>query len=203
MGHVVRTDAGTYRANWRDPAGRQRAKTFPTKRAAREYLAKTTSEMVGGAYIDPHAGRRVLLRDYAEQWSAGRTVEATTDDRTRSIIRTHLVPRWGDWPLTRIDHMSVQQWVRELAGTRAPATVKKALNVLSLIMASAVRSRLLAVNPCGGVTVPSNRRTRDQMTTLTREEFAGRLLPSVPAEHRALLCVAAGCGLRWGECAGL
>lgn len=39
--------------------------------------------------------------------------------------------------------------------------------------------------------------------TLTRDEFAGKLLPAVPFEHRAIVCVAAGCGLRWGECAGL
>lgn len=28
-------------------------------------------------------------------------------------------------------------------------------------------------------------------------------LPAVPAEHRGIVCAAAGAGLRWGECAGL
>jgi integrase len=145
----------------------------------------------------------VLLRDYAERWAAGRTVEASTDERTRSILRTHVLPRWGDWPLARIDHLSVQQWVRDLADTRAPATVKKALGVLSLVLASAVRSQLLAVNPCTGVRLPANRRATGTVRTITRQEFTGSLLPATPAEYRPLLCVAAGCGLRWGECAGL
>jgi hypothetical protein len=35
MGHIVPTPAGGYRANWRDAAGRQRAKTFSTKRDAK------------------------------------------------------------------------------------------------------------------------------------------------------------------------
>ncbi len=30
-----------------------------------------------------------------------------------------------------------------------------------------------------------------------------RLLPAVPLQHRGIISAAAGCGLRWGECAGL
>jgi integrase len=203
MGWIVATPAGTYRVNWRDPAGKQRAKTLRTKKEARAFLAQVESDAARGTYVDPHAGRRVLLRDFASDWLAGRTVEATTDERTRSILRTHVLPRWGDWPLAQIDHLSVQQWVREMSGRRAAATVKKALNVMSLILASAVRSRLLAVNPCAGVRLPSNRRSPGGIATVTREEFTGKLLPATPVEYRALLSVAAGCGLRWGECAGL
>jgi integrase len=93
--------------------------------------------------------------------------------------------------------------VRELAGRLAPATVAKAVNVLSLILAAAVRSQLLVVNPCAGLMLPSNRRAGDSILTVTRDEFAGKLLPVVPVEHRAIVSMAAGCGLRWGECAGL
>lgn len=182
MGWIVPTDAGTYRVNWRDPGGKQRAKTLRTKKEARAFLAQVEADAARGTYVDPHAGRRVLLRDYAEKWSAGRTVEASTDERTRSILRTHILPRWGDWPLSRIDHLSVQQWVRDLADTRAPATVKKALNVLSLVLASAVRSQLLAVNPCTGVRLPANRRATGTVRTITRQEFATSLLPATPAE---------------------
>jgi len=32
MAHITPTPAGSWRANWRDPTGRQRAKTFATKR---------------------------------------------------------------------------------------------------------------------------------------------------------------------------
>ena len=109
--------------------------------SARAFLAQVEADATRGTYVDPHAGRRILLRNYAGGWAAGRTVEAGTDERTRSILRTDVLPRWDDWPLARIDHLSVQRWVRELADSRAPATVKKALNVLSLIVASAVRSQ--------------------------------------------------------------
>src|SRR2546421_8770123 len=40
VSHISHTPAGAYRANWRDPSGRQRAKTFSTKKAARQFLAE-------------------------------------------------------------------------------------------------------------------------------------------------------------------
>jgi len=206
MGWITPTPAGTYRVNWRDPAGKQRAKTLRTRKEAKAFLAEVDADTVRGVYIDPHAAQRILLRKQADEWLAGRTVELTTDERTRSVLRTHVLPQWGAWPLARIKHTAVQRWVRELGQRRATATVAKCLNVLSLILASAVRSQLLAVNPCDGVTLPRARQTgerADRMLTLTRDEFRAKLLPAVPAEHRAIVCLAAGCGLRWGECAGL
>ena len=44
---------------------------------------------------------------------------------------------------------------------------------------------------------------RAEFTTVGRDVFFGRLLPAVPHEHRALVGLAAGTGLRWGECVGL
>lgn len=32
VGRIIKTPAGTYRANWRDPAGKQKAKTFRTRK---------------------------------------------------------------------------------------------------------------------------------------------------------------------------
>jgi hypothetical protein len=37
MGHVAKTKAGTYRANWRDHTDRQRSKTFAAKREANAF----------------------------------------------------------------------------------------------------------------------------------------------------------------------
>lgn len=56
MGHIVKTPAGTFRANWRDPSGRQRAKTFRTRKEAAAYLAATEATVSQGTYVDPSAG---------------------------------------------------------------------------------------------------------------------------------------------------
>src|SRR5262245_65433781 len=101
MGHVSRTPAGKFRANWRDPAGKQRAKTFPTKREANAYLAQIETTKNRGTYVSPHAGR-VLFADHAREWMAARRTAETTTERDRSVMRTHVLPQWGAWPLARI-----------------------------------------------------------------------------------------------------
>ena len=49
MGFISKTPAGGFRANWRDPAGRQRAKTFRTKREASAHLAEMETATTRGA----------------------------------------------------------------------------------------------------------------------------------------------------------
>lgn len=98
MGHILKTPAGTYRANWRDPAGKQRAKTFRTKKAAGCFLAEVESAANRGAYVDPHAGR-AKFGGYAERWLASCTVERTTADRDARVMRNHVIAKWRDVPL--------------------------------------------------------------------------------------------------------
>ncbi|SDU17987.1 tyrosine-type recombinase/integrase [Jiangella alkaliphila] len=202
MGFVRKTTAGTYRASWRDPSGGQRSKSFPTKREASRFLAEVESAKNHGLYVDPRAGR-VRLSDYAATWVAGRASATTTTVRTDSVLRTHVLPRWGPVPLDKIDHSSVQRWVSELNATRSPATVRKCFHVLAGIMRLAVRDRLLAFNPCEGVQLPAIRRSDTDERTISREGFLSQLLPVIPERHRALVALAGGTGLRWGECAGL
>jgi integrase len=202
MGYVRKTPAGTWRACWRDPSGRQPSKTFPTKREAVAFLADVESRRSHGSYVDPAAGR-VRFAGYAETWLTGRTYERTTTARDTSVIRTHLLPRWGTTPLGRIDHSTVQQWVGELSVSLAPATVAQCHRLLSAILRSAVRDRLIPASPCEGVRLPRQRRTADHDQTTSREVFLGLLLPTVPDRWRALVGLAGGTGLRWGECAGL
>lgn len=202
MSHVTRTPAGHYRANWRDPAGRQRAKTFHTKREANAYLAEINSSLNRGTYVDPRAGR-ILLRHYVSRWVDSQHLGARAAERTLVVLRVHIRPAWGDWPLARIDHSSVQRWIRELSARLAPATVAKCFGVFRSLLASAVRDRLIAFNPAEGVRAPSTYQPRPTNLTISRQAFIGTLLPAVPPDHRALVCTAAGAGLRWGECAGL
>ncbi|MGN9811138.1 tyrosine-type recombinase/integrase [Micromonospora sp. BQ11] len=118
-------------------------------------------------------------------------------------IRAHLLPQWADWPLAKIDYLAVQEWVTVLGRTLAPSTTAKHVGMLSMIMQTAIRARLIAVNPCDGVRVARNRAREARPSTVSRDVFFGRLLPAVPAEYRGIVCAAAGAGLRWGECAGL
>jgi len=202
MSHIRKTPAGAFQASWRDPAGKKRAKNFATKREANAFLADIETTMNRGTYVAPNAGK-LRFRTYVERWTASRNLTATSSERTTSNLRNHLLPKWGDWPIGSIDHLTVQEWVTELGKTLAPATVAKCFGTLRSILRSAIRAKLIATDPTEGVTAPSTYQPRPLTATISRESFLETLLPTVPLDHRAIVATAAGAGLRWGEAAGL
>lgn len=203
MGFVDKTPAGKYKAFWRDPAGRQRSKTFVLKKEANSFLAEMETAKSRGAYVSPHAGR-TLFEDHAAQWMNSWNTEITTAARDRSIMRNHVLPRWGATQLGKIDDIAIQTWVTEVGERRSAATVTRCFLLLSAVLRSAVKNRLIPFNPAEDVRLP---RIRQHDVTLeriiSREDLRGRLLPKVPERHRAIVATAAGAGLRWGEAAGL
>jgi integrase len=75
---------------------------------------------------------------------------------------------------------------------------------MSGVMRSAVKNRLIGIDPTLGVRVPG-RRVRDTDERIaTREDVRQRLVPVVqPTRYRTLVATAAFTGLRWGEAVGL
>jgi integrase len=118
-------------------------------------------------------------------------------------MRVHLLAEWAEVPLSRIDHSSIQRWLVRLLERRAPATVEKCRQLMYGVMSAAVRDRLIASNPVEGVRLPSRRRKSGEHLTIGMHDLTSRLLPAVPARYRALVALAGGTGLRWGECIGL
>lgn len=106
-------------------------------------------------------------------------------------------------PLEKIEHSAVQSWVTELGERLSPATVHECYRLASGVMRSAVRDRLIGFNPCEGVRLPPRRRKDTDDLIISRDELVHKLLPAVPDRYRALVALAGGTGLRWGECAGL
>ncbi|HEY3691360.1 MAG TPA: tyrosine-type recombinase/integrase [Pseudonocardiaceae bacterium] len=202
MGFIDKTPEGRYRAYFRDPSGKQRSKTFARKMDANRFLAETETSKSQGSYVAPNAGR-LLFGVHAEQWMRSWNTEITTAARDRSIMRTHVIPKWGSLPLSKVDEMAIQTWVSELGRRRSRATVVEAFRLTSAVLRSAVRNRLIPFNPAEGIRVPRTRRRDTDERIISRKELRVRLLPALPARYRSIVATAAGAGLRWGEAAGL
>ena len=202
MGFINTTSSGKWRANWRDPAGKQKAKTFRTKREAKTFLAQIEADKSQGAYVSPHAGK-MAFGDHAHQWMQTWNTEITTTARDESIMRNHVLPQWSSWPLVNIDHMAVQSWISELCEKRSRATVVECHRLVSGVLKSAVRNRLIPFNPADEVRIPKRRKRDTDERIISREDLRAKLLPAVPDYYRAVVATAAGAGLRWGEVAGL
>lgn len=202
MASIHKGRNGTYRVRWRDPAGRQRSKSFKLRKEAATFVSELEVSLRRGVYVDPRAGK-VKFSAYAEKYLASRNDEITTAARDASIMRNHVLPRWGATPLEAVDHTAVQVWVTQLGKDLSPATVAECFRLTSMVFKAACRDRVLGFNPCDGVRLPRRRKTAGADRVISREVFLGGLLPVVPERYRALVALAGGTGLRWGETVGL
>jgi integrase len=115
-----------------------------------------------------------------------------------TMLRLHAYPTLGDRQLTSILPSDIQAWVKGL--TLAPATVGVVHGIVSTIMKAAIRDRRMPSNPCDGTKLPKVQ--RPQIVPLTTEQVEA-VRAELPAELRALITLAAGTGMRQGECFGL
>lgn len=146
---------GRWLARWRDLEGRQRKKSFPRRVDADRFLTALTAEQHRGTYVDPSAGK-VTVAVWADRWAGGLShLKVSTAARYRSILRVHIMPRWGRWPIGAVTHADVGAWVSDLTGQGlAPGSVRQVHRVLSLVLDVAVRDGRLARNPATGVRCP-------------------------------------------------
>lgn len=111
--------------------------------------------------------------------------------------------QWATWQLAKIDHPSVQTWISELGRRLSPATVAECRRLTSAVLRSTVRNRLIAFSPSEDVRIPRRRRRDTDDQVIEPAAFRRQLVPAVVERYRALVAVAGGTGLRWGEAIGL
>ncbi len=145
---------------------------------------------------------RVWLRDYAEH-----NVAASTLQRYRGIVESHIIPTLGSRRLADLRPIDIQaaytRWLSpggrcgsEMRGL-SPRTVLHHHRLLREALNQAVRWQLLARNPCDSVEPP--RPTRAEVKVLDGRE-AKRLLDAAKAEPLyALYHTAVTTGARLGE----
>jgi len=115
-----------------------------------------------------------------------------------TMLRRHAYPTLGARPLSSILPSDVQAWVQGL--DLAPATVGVVHGIVSTVMKSAIRDRRIVANPCEGTKLP--KKQRPQIVPLTTEQVTA-VRDALPIELQPLVTLAAGTGMRQGECFGL
>lgn len=186
-----------WRATYVGDQSREHSRSFARKTDAQRWLDEVTASVVTGQYVDPKAGL-VRFKDYAERWRKMQVQRPSSRAHIEIMLRLHTYPVLGDRQLTSILPSDIQSWVRGL--TLAPATVGVVHGIASTIFKSAIRDRRLAANPCDGTKLPKVQ--RPQIVPLTTEQVEA-VRAELPAELQALVTLAAGTGMRQGECFGL
>lgn len=177
-----------WRARWRE-GGRQRSKSFRTKKAAERHLIGVLHE--GPARVSPD------VRSLVQTW---RDAKAHLTPKTREAARlaaARVLEEWGDCLASEVQPSAVRVWLARMDCSES--TKRHAYLCLRGALQLAVDDGLLNRNPCAGVRAPqSGRREPEYMT-------AGELVGLADADpaYRPLVMLLGTCGLRIGEACGL
>jgi integrase len=196
---ITRRPDGTWRARYRDEAGKEHARHFARKVDGQRWLDEVTAAVVTGQYVDPRSGR-VTFRAYAEQWRSAQVHRPSTQEHVEDKLRRHIYPVLGDRPISSIRTSHIQAWVKSLSEQLAPSTAVVVHRIVSSIFRAAVRDRVIAYSPCDGIKLPKV--TKPRVEPLGTEVVLA-LADALPDRYRALVILAAGTGMRQGECFGL
>jgi integrase len=190
----------SWRASYRAPDGRQRSKSFAREREAKAFLASIEASKATGTYVDPSRSR-MAVGTIAQQWRSGKVnLKPTTCAAVDSALAVHVLPRWRDVPVERVEHVDIQAWVTSLSESGMSGWyVRKIVGVLHGVLSLAVKDHRLHSNPASDLNFPPIRAQRRRyLTSLQVEEFA-----NAAKSGRIVVLVLAYCGIRWSEMAAL
>jgi integrase len=196
---------GKYVARWRSPDGRQHSKAFGRAGDAKAWLAEVEHSVNRGTYTDPRAGK-LTLSEYASTWLASQTTAPTTREGLERRWRLHILPTLGAVPLAGLRPSAVRSWLAGMQrgnGERSPLSagyIRECRKALSAALAAAVLDGLIPANPALGVKGP--RVTQRRVVPWSAAQVAA-VRAALPPHYRAMVDVAAGCGLRQSEVFGL
>ena len=194
---------------------RFRSATFPTKRAAREWLNARLAEVGAGQVADASA---VTVGEYLKDWlgSLGmQQLEAATLAWYRSAVNRHIIPGLGDVKLSKLSPVMIEAFLAEKAengrldgtGGLGPASVRRLQVTLTKALSAAVRHGLLARNPTDFADKPKVPRkdvtetvwTPEHMTVFLELTKHDRLAPLWQTACMTGLRRSELCGLQWRD----
>jgi integrase len=197
----VERRGNSFRVRYRNPDGTVGTDSSHPTRAAAEIRGKQVDvDQAHDTYLDPAAGR-ITLAQWVAIWEPGHLAGDAKWAAYRSHLRNHILPRFGDVPLTKITRQSVKVFVKHLKTQLADSSAASVMSLFSLLMREAVHDRRIGYNPCTGVKVVTRRAPERPHATPTQvNTIAARIDRRT---DQILVITAAYTGMRWGELAGL
>jgi integrase len=201
MAFVRKHHSGAWQVRYRDPAGRERAKSFERKTDAQRFANTVETDKSRGDWLDPRLGR-VTFGEWAEDWLAQLAhIKPKTRLDYESTLRRHVLPPLAGAPIVNLDRVALRRFVADLVQTGAGAsTVRIALHVARSVLELAVDAGALKGNPAVGVKLPRGEKTDKLFLTPDQIEDLAHI---IKAPSGVLVRFAAYSGLRAGEIGAL
>src|SRR5699024_10370919 len=94
---------------------------FKTKRDATLWMNSVEVSKSEGNYVDPTAGK-VTIRELGESWISRQVHWEPSYRRSmESSWNTHVLPKWGNWPVASITRSELQSWIAGIGKSRSTA----------------------------------------------------------------------------------
>ena len=190
--------ATTYRVVWRTPDGAQRSRSFKTRAEAREWRAAVERLELAGQTLDPSRGD-IPLAVWAPQVIASLHLKPKTAETYASLLRSRILPAFGEQAIGSITRQQVREWVAEMAAEVSPKRTRNAHGLLSRLLNEAVLDGRLAVNVASGVPLP--RQMPAEVRPWTAEEMMA--VAAASGRYEPLIVWLGLMGTRWAETVGL
>jgi integrase len=200
MASIKKRPSGSWRARYRDDAGKEHAKHFDRRVDAQRWLDEQTAAIVTGQYVNPKAGR-ITVREYAATWERSQVGRTRTLEIRDVALRVHILPRLGDLPLSAVSRSDMQGLIKAMqAAGKQPRTVLGVYRIAAKLFASAVDDRKIAVSPCRKLSLPRVDNAEVHPPTVAQ---VAAMADAVPKPYRALVVLLAGSGVRIAEALAL
>jgi len=194
---VRTTPQGTFQVLYRDPAGRQRSKTFKRKTDANRFTSTVQADILRGDWMDPRQAR-MTVRQWSERWCVTMTQAPKTRELYEGHLRNWVVPMLGDVAVANIDKAMVRGFVAEIRALgKSQGTVDGCLKVLRLVLGFAVDAGAIRVNPAARLNL--ERQQRQEMHFLTESDVVLLASKMGSPMYETLVLFAAWTGMRAGE----
>ena len=208
FGQVRKLPSGRYQARYTGPDGQRHTapSTYEDRDTALLWLKRERELVESPETWEPPKARlaksrgRLTFAKYARTWVEQRNLKPRTRQHYTSLLENHIIPTFGDLPLTHITPEAVKTW-HALMGPSRPTLRAHAYGLLRSILTEAERDELITRNPCH-IRGAGNSKRVHKIKPATLDELQA-LVSAMPDRLKVMTLLAAWCGLRFGELAEL
>jgi integrase len=191
-GSVRQLPSGRWQARYTDSDAVLRAapQRFDTKLDANAWL-----RAYGRGEVALQERQSYRFQDFAERWIATRELRPSTRSQYSRYLKSAIVPVLGDALLVHISPTRVRAWYDGL-DPEEPTRRRRVYALLHAIMATAYADDLIDSNPCR---LRAGKAPRKHRVTIATVPEVVTIAGAVPPRYKAMILLAAWCGLRFGE----
>jgi|SRR5579859_874230 len=184
--------------------GRQREKSFATRKDARDFMVKFEHDSREQTFIDPRVAGERFAR-VAQRWLARHPGSPRTLENYEANLRLHILPAFGSKSLLAVaqDREGVESFLRETLPAKGlgASVARSCYMVICAIVNDAIKAGRIRETRLRGIALPAVAQ-KAEITFGSHAQITA-LAANLSAPYGFSVYLMRGCGLRLGESLGV